>query len=195
MREHSPVDRRRSLVGLFWAIAWCGLVLAAIPFLSPLFPDGSQDAPPTTEIDIGDLVVGQPRIIELSSTRPLIVLRANRVQRDSLVRLDAEVWDRTIRSEIDEAGVFAYWGLSTGKFGGCRLAHYAPGRSRLDAAGKGSRWLGGYWAAGCDASYDYAGRAIKSREYSYSGHVARTPSLRSPEIEFVGADRIAVTID
>jgi hypothetical protein len=189
------VERKKTLVRIVWAFALCGLTVASVPFFSAWIPDGASELPQKFLIDTSVLAPGRPHIIELSPSRPLIVFRATRAQLDDLAMLDPHVWNRATGSALDGDGTFVYWGLSTGNYGGCRLIHFPPGESRLSGIETGARWFGGYWAAGCEASYDYAGRAIKTKRYSYSGNVARARSLRSPAIELIGEEQIAVIVD
>jgi len=189
------VDRRKTLVWIVRAFALCGLIVASVPFFGAWFPDRATDLRPKFLIDTATIAPGRPRVIEISPSRPLIVFRATRAQLDDLAMLDVHVWNTAAGGAIDGDRTFVYWGLSTGNYGGCRLAHFPAGDSRLTSRETGARWFGGYWAAGCEASYDYAGRAIKTQKYSYSGNVDRSKSLRSPAVELVGEGQIAVTVD
>lgn len=186
---------RQTLVRVVWALGLLGIGFASVPFLHAPLSRGSGSERSTFVVDIGDLAVGEPSFVEFSPSRTLIVLKPSAAQLDSLRTLDSHVWRQAHDGEVRDSPVFVYWALSTGRFGGCRLRHYAAGNSLLGSAAGAARWHGGYWAAGCDASYDYAGRAIKTRDHSYSGYVARSESLRKPRIVSSSEDRIVLTLD
>lgn len=179
MSEAAKNARRRLLVRIFWAFALVAISVAAIPF----FDVGTKKSPTThgrrIVFDPRVLTLGVPHFFEPAPNRPLIALRANPQQSTSLDNLASDVWDPAIRSEVQETGVYVISALSTGRFGGCRLNHYPQLSSEVEAGGG---WQGGYWAAACDASYDYAGRAIKTRRYAKNAYVDKTRSLRAPTV-------------
>ena len=191
--EIRQVTRKAVLVAVVRTFALVGLVVFAIPFAGVFFNTNAESKGQRAFIDVSDLVTGEPRIIELSTNRPLIVLRANPQQLHDLAELSPHVWDSAQRSFAP--GVFVHWGLSTGKFGGCRLQHKPPGVVGDSAAAADSQWLGGYWAAGCEASYDYAGRALKSARHAYGAYVAKSRSLRAPDFELLDDGRLAIALD
>jgi hypothetical protein len=187
------VTRKRTLLVIVQAFALVGVVAFSIPFVGVFFHTSPDDKGQRLFVDVSDLVPGEPRIIELSTNRPLIVLRANRRQLRDLAILSAHVWDSA--EHAFATGVFVHWGLSTGNFGGCRLEHKPPGMPRDPATAGRSQWLGGYWAPGCEASYDYAGRAIKATRHAYASYVGKSRALRSPDFELLDDGRLAVTLD
>lgn len=187
------MDRRRTLVVIVRTFALVAGVVFAVPFMGVFFNLGPDASGQRAFVDLAALVTGEPRIIELSPNRTVIVLRASPEQLRDLASLTAHVWEPELRESV--AGLFVHWALSTGKFGGCRLQHKPAGRSREVTGADQSRWLGGYWASGCEASYDYAGRAIKSARHAYGTYVAKSRSLRAPNFALLDDGRLAITID
>jgi len=165
----------------------------AIPFMGVFFNFSPDAGGQRVFVELADLVTGQPRIINLAPNRTVIVLRASPDQLRDLAALSAHVWEPELRA--DDTGLFVHWAFSTGKFGGCRLQHKPAAMSPDPGGAEQSRWLGGYWASGCEASYDYAGRAIKSARHAYGTYVAKSKSLRTPEFVLLDDGRLAVTID
>lgn len=187
------MTRKRTLLIVVRTFALVGLVVFAIPFVGVFVAPGSGAKGQRVTVDLSDLATGEPRLLELSTNRPLIVLRASEQQMRDLARLSAHVWDSTQASPTP--GVFVHWGLSTGKFGGCRLQHKPSAAPGDPAATTRSRWLGGYWASGCEASYDYAGRAIKTAQHAYGAYTDESRSLRVPEYTLLDDGRLAITLE
>ena len=189
------MSRRQTLVRIVGVFAACSVLAFAFVFLDAAFPDDPQKIPTKFVIDINELVEGEPRIFNISPTRPLLVLLANSKQLNGIALLEPHVWDSAINGETFEKRVLVHWALSTGKFGGCRLKHVPAASQLVSSASENTQWLGGYWGAGCEASYDYAGRAIKNSRYGYSEYVDRSTSLRSPAVTMVDDDHISITIE
>lgn len=187
------MNRRRTLVVIVRSFAIVACVVFAIPFVGVFFNFGPDAGGQRVFVELADLVTGQPRIINLAPHRTVIVLRASPDQLRDLAALSAHVWEPELRA--DDTGLFVHWAFSTGKFGGCRLQHKPAAISPDPGGAEQSRWLGGYWASGCEASYDYAGRAIKSARHAYGTYVAKSKSLRTPEFVLLDDGRLAVTID
>lgn len=95
----------------------------------------------------------------------------------SLKFLDAHVWRPESKAFVPALGVFLYWGYST-KFG-CKLQHIPPGKSTA-AMDRNIDWRGGYFDPCHDPSYDYAGRTIKTREFTRNGYNRDHPNLYVP---------------
>ena len=187
------MTRRRTLVVIVRSFALVAFVVFAIPFMGVFFNSGSDASGERAYVDLTRVVTGEPRIIALSPNRPIIVLRASEQQLHALETLSAHVWDPAMPAPV--SGLFVHWAFSTGKFGGCRLQHKPAGATQTTAASGQSQWLGGYWAPGCEASYDYAGRAIKTARHAYGTYVAKTPSLHAPEIALLDDGRLAITLE
>lgn len=187
------MDQRRALVVVVRTFALLAIVGFSIPFLGTLFTSAVDDTATRVIVDIAAIKPGRPHFIELTPTRPLIVMRPGQQQRQELAALTQHVWGPSLDDDAD--GLYVHWGLSTGKFGGCRLAHQPATSAATEASRSGSTWKGGYWAAGCDASYDYAGRAIKTRRYAFGGYVEQTRALRSPRYEILDGGKLAVMIE
>ena len=45
--------------------------------------------------------------------------------------------------------------------------------------------MGGYFDLMHDPSYDYAGRTIKTYEYTYNGYNVKYPNMKVPKHEFL----------
>lgn len=189
------MDRRQTYVRVVWGFTLFGLVVVAIVFFDAVFPDNPENISASVVIDISNFAIGEPKIIELSPSRPLIILRANREQLDSLAALEPHVWGKNVDAWMISSRTFVYWALSTGKFGGCRLKHVPPAKPPVTETDDAKGWLGGYWGAGCDASYDYAGRAIKSPQYLYGDYAGRSQSLRAPLMTVLDKDRISINLE
>lgn len=110
---------------------------------------------------------------------PLLVFRPSEEQWADIKFMDAHVWDTRHSGYNEEHDLFVYWGIST-RFG-CELSHLPKGESRI--AEWGGVWLGGYFDHCHDSSYDYAGRTIRTYEYTGSGFTLEVPNLRSPNYE------------
>lgn len=188
------MDRKKLLVSVVWAFTLCGCGILAVVFLDAAFPDQRGHTTSKIVLDITDLALGEPRIVELSPSRPLIILRASRAQLENIAALDPHVWGSSIGEQL-ENHLFVFWALSTGKFGGCRLIHIPPAESNSLDSDDATHWLGGYWGAGCGASYDYAGRAIKNPRYAYSEYVDRSQSLRAARVVMVDKHHILLRLD
>ena len=189
------MDRRQTYVRVVWGFTLFGLAVVAIVFFDAAFPDNPENAPASVVINISDFAIGEPKIFELSATRPLIILRADRQQLDSLAALELHVWEQDVDARMLSSRIFVHWAFSTGKFGGCRLKHVPPVKRPVAETQGAVGWLGGYWGSGCDASYDYAGRAIKSPQYSYGDYVGRSQSLHAPNMTVLDKDRISINLE
>lgn len=187
------VGRRRTLLIIVRSFALVGLVVFAIPFMGVFFNPGSDASGERAYVDLTNVAIGEPRIITLSANRPVIVLRASEQQLRDLATLSAHVWDPAAPAPVP--GLFVHWAFSTGKFGGCRLRHIPAGAAHAAAATEQSQWFGGYWAPGCEASYDYAGRAIKTARHAYGTYVAKSKSLHAPDVALLDDGRLAITLE
>lgn len=187
------MNRRRTLVVVVWTFAFLAMAAFAIPFLGFLFKPDTGAGGELVFIDVKDLAAGQPRVVELSPHRAIVILRASAEQQRELASLNEHVWDPVQRTSVP--GWFVHWAFSTGKFGGCRLRHQAAGTAQPHVGRDQAQWLGGYWAPGCEASYDYAGRAIKTARYAYGTYVGKSESLRAPGFDLRDDGRLAVRLD
>jgi len=154
---------------------------AVFAFLSSLSPSERARANAELAIPLKDIPTGAVLQFDMGG-RPLFVLRPSEEQWASIRMLDAHVRDSEIRSFFEPSGVFVYWGSSSRR--GCPLEHVPPGPSRLLDLSPSARWLGGYWDPICEMSYDYAGRAIATWEYSGNGFVSPYENLASPSVKF-----------
>jgi Rieske Fe-S protein len=131
------------------------------------------------DFSIKELKPGEFRRIEIHGL-PLMILAPDGTIMNDLAKLDPHTWDPTRASFNAEHNVFIYWGISTRL--GCDLTHYPKGAPPRPVE-QGRTWHGGYFDRCHDSSYDYAGRTIKTYEYTANGFNAEVPNLRVPQYE------------
>jgi hypothetical protein len=164
-----------------------GLVLASLPLFYSLKPNAkaNTDHEPIV-VYLKNLQVGVPFIIE-SRGRPLIVLKPTDSQKANIQLLNEYVANPETGSYFPEHDLYIYWGL--GKKNGyyCLVRHHPKPRY------EGQKWKGGYLSLPCDISYDYAGRAIKDRDFSYIGYGGNFANLQAPREVFVSMGELRVS--
>ncbi|MES9981634.1 MAG: hypothetical protein ABW107_23220, partial [Candidatus Thiodiazotropha sp. 6PLUC5] len=109
-------------------------------------------------------------------------------QWDSIKYLNKHVWNKSNDSYIEALGLFIYWGHST-KFGS-PLEHHPKNETIPPGWWDDRKWMGGYWHPWDEISYDYAGRAIKTRIHTYNGYNADYPNLQVPKIRPSGTSLV-----
>ncbi len=172
---------RKVLARLFTSLCLLGLLFALLPFGRSLSPGAAARSEAQALITLPLLRPGQLAQIEVAG-RPLFLFRPTAAQRSALDRLDSEVWQSESRAWQQSIGAYVYWGLSTGN--ACRLEEVP---AQAAAVPSGGEWLGGYWDARCEISYDYAGRAIRNPRYSWNGYSRDVANLAVPAVfEAVG---------
>jgi hypothetical protein len=173
-----------AVVGATLLLGGAGVVAV---LLGSLRPTARADEADEVDLPIAQLAAG--RIVRLSVRgRPILILRPTSEQRRALLRLDAHVWDPSLASFKPEIDAFVYDGLDTRL--GCELIYVGPGESTLvkyPEPGRDAAWVGGY-VDRCHfaASYDLAGRAIRSRSMTYSGFDAKLPNLATYDVRISG---------
>lgn len=164
------------------------MVGLAIPFLGALAPIRES----TVDLEFTMLPVGRPVVMDADGF-PLIILKPNAEQLANIRALDVHVAEREYSTFRSEIGAFVYWGVSTKRVG-CALLEVKPSQpSRLVEWRGDAIWLGGYWDPICEVSYDYAGRAIKSYEFSFNGFVGEYPNLNSPLVVKITGNKLKVS--
>lgn len=177
MKRNRTILRRA-----FFALLLLGGVFALQPFGRALSPTAAARSEAQAIIDLPALTPGQLVQVDVAG-RPLFLFRPTAAQRAALASLDGEVWQTESRAWQASIAAYVYWGLSTRN--GCRLEEI-PSQATARSLPEGE-WLGGYWDARCEVSYDYAGRAIRNRRYSWNGYSREVANLAVPAVfEAVG---------
>lgn len=175
---------RRILLGGLTLVFCLGGILAVIGVLaSSLSPSAQTLNEAEVVLPIAPIVSGKVQVFNVRGS-PLFLLRPDDQQRQSIAILDAHVVDRNSKAYVAELDAFVYWGVSTNR--GCNLEHKIPQDSLLLQWAPDAVWLGGYWNPWCEVSYDYAGRAIDSYEFTFNGYHGRFPNLERPKLKFFG---------
>ena len=161
----------------------CGIVALAVVLIGSLKPNRSRPSAAATTFDMRLLQRGVPLKVQ-SGGVPVFLLRPTREQLASIDALTPHVWHPEVQLFVPELDAFVYAGVSTHV--GCPLEVKPAGPSVLTedrAATAGpATWLGGYADPNCDSSYDFAGRTIKSWQYTFNGFNADFPNLHGVRI-------------
>jgi hypothetical protein len=172
------VARRPALALSMVAATMAGLVGVCVLLVRSMRPSARARAEAEIVLPIERLRPGRLLVVE-AEDRPIYLFRPTPEQWRDLRRLDAHVWDRSLAAYDADIDAFVYVGLDTAR--GCRLMEIPPGASvlvRHAPEESSSVWLGGYVGDWClRNSYDYAGRAIRSRPYTYNGYDLHSPNL------------------
>lgn len=181
------MNRRAALAFVVVAALLIGFVGVAAALFGSLRPSAQAVAADEVELPIAQLVAG--RIVRLSVRgRPVLVLRPTPEQMRSVRLMDAHVWNPSLASFKPVIDAFVYAGTDT-RFG-CELMQVEPGESTLvkyPAPGRDAEWVGGYVdRCGFAASYDLAGRAIRTRSMTYSGFDAELRNLDTYDVRISG---------
>lgn len=181
------MNRRAALTFVVGAATLIGFVGMAAALFGSLRPSAWAVAADEVELPIAQLVAG--RIFRLSVRgRPVLLLRPTPGQMRSVRRMNRHVWDASLASFKPEIGAFVYAGMDTRL--GCELMQVEPGESTLVKylePGRDAEWVGGY-VDHCHfaASYDLAGRAIRTRSMTYSGFDAELRNLDTYDVRISG---------
>lgn len=182
--------RKKALVSTVAVFGLLAVSAAAYPFLSSLSPSERTKNNAEFAFPIPDLREGQPLTLHVNG-RPLLLLRPDAHQLESIAKLDQDVWHADRDNWVPELNAFAYWGI--GSPFGCELQNVPVGDSTFLPPSYHHNWLGGYWDPRCEVSYDYAGRAIRSPDRAFNGFAPEVPNLRRPQIETLG-DTLLVSL-
>lgn len=185
------MDRRRFLTLLVTVLALTGVGATSIAFIRSLGLTARTGHDSLALVDIPRLEPGEVYRLSILGQQ-LIALKPSDAQRASITSMDAHVWQPGIEAYNDALGAYVYWGYST-KWN-CPLEHKPPQVSVLFEWHNSAKWLGGYWDVGCEVSYDYAGRAIKTYDYSYNGYTGKYPNLQTPTLFKKTGDKYLVLV-
>lgn len=152
---------------------------------SSLAPTDAARTRSTYLLKVEELRPGEIREYELDGG-PLLVYRPTNADMANLKFLDAHVWHPESKAFVTALGAFVYWGYST-KFG-CKLQHIPPGKFTT-ALDRNIDWRGAYVDPCHGPNYDYAGRTIKTYEFTRNGYSGEHPNLYVPTVA-VFTDRI-----
>lgn len=169
------MTRRQLLVRAAATLSLVAAIAIAVPFVGSMAPRASA----IVEVDFPELKVGVPVRIDVDGS-PLLLLLPNDNQLASIAALESHVVDKDYVTFRPEIGAFVYWAIGTRRENCGFLEEQPPQPSRLGDWNNDAKWLGGYWDPVCEVSFDYAGRAIKTYEYSYIGFVGDYPPLETP---------------
>lgn len=162
------------------------LVLASgvvFVFFASLEPSARTRNDAEYTFPVSSLETGKVQAFSIGG-RSLFILRPSAQQMESIRHLEVHVADKVITSYIPSLDAFVYFAESTKR--GCQLQELPPQKSRFAEYIKDSIWLGGYWDPICEVSYDYAGRAISTHNYTFNGYDAKFPNLKVPSVRLVG---------
>lgn len=127
-------------------------------FFSSLWPSSAINKP-WGEIDLTAIPAGEIKKYKIQG-KPVIVVHATNEMIRDLQRIDNEVWDKNIYSNVslqNGATYFIFYSISN--LHGCGLKHIPKGGEIPYQ--EEWRWAGGFVDVFHDALYDYAGRAIR----------------------------------
>jgi Rieske Fe-S protein len=184
------MSKRRTLKITAAFVAVIGASFFAYPFASSLKPSAKAENESYVTVKLPTLEPGVVKRIKIRNNY-LFLLRPNQEQIESISLLDGHVWDKTTKYNND-LGLYVYWGHST-KWG-CPLENKEPQESLILHWNINAKWLGGYWDGWCEVSYDYAGRAIKTWEYTYNGYTFQHENLKVPTVFRKAGDNYLVSI-
>ena len=186
------MQSRRPLALLVGTLLLLGLAAAVWGLAQSMSLSERELDNAATLVEIGSVAPGELKAIDVQKYgRKLFVYRPTAEVMEDLKRLNSHVWNPRITSYNEEHGLFIYWGQST-KFGQ-ELTHMPKGKTVFDQYGElGHVWLGGYFDRIHDPSYDYAGRTIKSYEFTYNGYNAEHPNLIVPTYQFEKNDVLLI---
>ncbi|MCV6637885.1 hypothetical protein [Candidatus Albibeggiatoa sp. nov. NOAA] len=181
------MNKRKALSILVGILSIVGMASLSYPFLMSLNPSARAINNSFATVHLPKLELGVIYSIKVDGV-PLLILRPNEYQKQTILKLDSHVWDKSINSYHETTGAYIYWGISP-RFG-CELAHFAP----QDKRSNNREWLGGYWDNWCEVSFDYAGRSIKNPNMTLNGFVWNNEGLPSPSVELKDGNKLVVSL-
>ena len=190
--------RKRILLWTTVLLILVGIAGVITPFALALKPNprGRNDDTYVTTLVIKGIRDGELQSVRVGN-RNLFIFRPTPVQWQNIHRLDAHVWDPGMAAWNPQLGAFFYWGYGT-------LRPYTlieepvqgthPKRQPWEPGWEPDRplWQGGYIDIDRDMSYDYAGRAIRDLDYTYTGFSLDVPNLWPAQVEQISPEQIAV---
>ncbi len=161
-------ERRRFLTTTASVVGGAGAVAATVPFVSTLTPSARAKAiGAPVEVDIGDLAVGERKIVKWRG-KPVWILRRDDAAVDELVSLDEVVKDPSSDSEQQPSYArneyrsqrpeyLIVLGICTHL--GCSPVYAKKGEG--EAHNLGADWQGGFFCPCHGSRFDLAGRVYK----------------------------------
>ena len=176
---------RRLLTVLVSVLGAIGVAATGFVLLRSLEPSETARAKNIVYVRAHDLAPGEVRKVIVGRFL-LLIYRPTPEAMADLDVLNAQVWDPSRRSYISELGLFAY--LGEGTHLGCVLKEVP----KVKGSEYTPQWRGGFLETCGDASYDYAGRRIRNREFALYGYGAELPNLITPTIRVVNDGELRV---
>jgi Rieske Fe-S protein len=167
---------RRALVVVVIALGVVAIAIIGVVLLRSLQPTATARANNVAYVRVDNLAPGEVRSYLLSNGAPLLIYRPTPESLADLDVLNDHVWDPARRSYISALGVFVY--LDRSSHLGCVLKEVPKSK----ATEYSPQWRGGLLENCGDASYDYAGRRIKTPEFALYGFSADLPNLVTPKV-------------
>ena len=166
MRVNS--ERRRFLTTTASVVGGAGAVAATVPFVSTLTPSARAKAiGAPVEVDIGDLAVGERKIVKWRG-KPVWILRRDDAAVDELVSLDEVVKDPSSDSEQQPSYARNEYRSQRPEYlivlGICTHLGCSPVYARKgegEAHNLGAGWPGGFFCPCHGSRFDLAGRVYK----------------------------------
>ena len=161
-------ERRRFLTTTASVVGGAGALATSVPFVSTLTPSAKAKAiGAPVEVDIGDLEIGERKIVKWRG-KPVWILRRDAAVIDALNELDEEVKDPASKAEqqpfyarneyrSQRAEYLIVLGICTHL--GCSPV-YARKRD-WEAHQLGADWKGGFFCPCHGSRFDLAGRVFK----------------------------------
>ena len=191
MIMEGAMSNRNLLLSAFVGLSLVAIAMVSFTFIATLQPNAKAINERQVIIKLDELKTGEVIIKEFAGNR-LFFLRPNSDQLKAIEDLDDHVWDTSLSNYDPTLDAYVYWGHSTKR--GCGLDHKPPNDSALKHYREKANWLGGYWDLICEVSYDYAGRAIKTYEYTFNGFTGEFPNLHKPNLEQISKTDFVVSL-
>lgn len=174
---------KKILTSIVISLAAIGIIAIGYMFINSLNPSAKAIANGEYVIDLTDIEIGKLKEFNIQG-KPLYLYRPTDEQWKDIYFLTSHVWNTEYSGYDDTTKIFIYWGLSTSI--GCKLEIHPKGKNLISTSG--GIWLGGYFDVCRESSYDYAGRTIKTYEYTYNGWTSEVRNLDVPKYEISGND-------
>ena len=143
-------------------------------------PTAAVDSRNIVRFSIQDLALGEARRVVVHNV-PFMVLKPSRTMLESLEQLDKHVWYRQRPKPLSGPdNIYVYSPIGER----CPVVKMPP--RDQDPFDLKRKWLGGYVDPCRDVSYDYAGRVIRTHEYTNNGYSRGLPSLYVPRYYIAG---------
>ncbi len=170
---------RKQLLTALGTVAITGLGFIGYVFIASLAPAANVEAQ-TTIINLNLINAGGVKRFKTKS-KPVIIVQPDQEMLNDLHALEPHVWNskRPCEFIIDNKAYYIFFGIGTSKYA-CSLDHHEKGEKNEYLPSH--NWLGGFVDACRDNNYDYAGRSIKTMEYTLINFNIEVPNVACPEI-------------